>query len=147
MGKLNLDELMNKLKDTKSDEGFVAVASEALAENNGKIDVELSTKIEALLEEVIDGFKNNRTFNWRVHILDPIYAIVSITKLVDNTQDREATEKLVDELLKDLFKRYSPKLPYIPDFIGNFIKSMILSSLIPKVVDWLFDKIYGPDKD
>jgi len=147
MGKLNLDELMSKLKDTKSDEGFVAVASEALAENNGKIDVELSIKIEALLEEVIDGFKNNRTFNWRVHILDPIYAIVSITKLVDNTQDREATEKLVDELLKNLFKRYSPKLPYIPDFIGNFIKSMILSSLIPKVVDWLFDKIYGPDKD
>lgn len=147
MGKLNLDELTNKLKDTKSDEGFVVVAAEALSEKDGRIDVELSTKIEALLEEVIDGFKNNREFNWRIHILDPIYAIVSITKLVDNVQDRAATEKLVDELLKDLFKRYSPKIPYTPDFIGNFIKGIILSSIIPKVVDWLFDKIYGPDEE
>lgn len=147
MGKLNLDELMDKLKDTKSDEDFVAVAAEALSEKNGKIDADLSAKIEALLEEVIDGFKNNRQFNWRVHILDPIYAIVSITKLVDNVQDREATERLVDELLKDLFKRYSPKIPYVPEFIGNFIKGIILSSIIPKVVDWLFDKIYGPDEE
>jgi len=156
MAKINLAHLLGEINSTKTKESLLAKAGELIAvhgniEGGGLIDGKLgaddSAKVQALIDGIIEKFKAEKKFNWRVHILDTIYAIIDITKIIEpTTSNREALEMLVVDLVKDLFKKYNPKIPYVPNFIGNWIKALIVDTISPALIDWLFDKVYDDDE-
>jgi len=155
VAKIDLTALLNKMREAKEDkESLAQTAARVLAENGrsdddsvvaGKITPKKATEVEAMVEALIEKFEAEETFNWRVHILDTTDTIIEIIKAVGDFGDRPLLEDLVVEIIADLFKRYNPKIPYVPQFIGKFVKSKIVDTLVPFLVDWILDKIYGED--
>lgn len=132
-----LQELKNKISDGTAD---------SAPSSGGQIDISSVAKIQKLIAEMVSKFKVQKKFDWRIHILEPIGAIVEVAKLVGH-DDRASIEKFTNDIIVGLYKEYSPKLPWIPQFLSNWITAKLVSSIIPSVVDWILDKIYGPDED
>jgi len=145
MSELNASELFGKLQDIKNK--LSEETADSVPSKGGQLDVETAAKIEKMIAEMVSSFKGQKSFSWRVHILDPIYATVEIAKSIDDYSDRAAIEILVGDILTGLYKEYSPKLPWIPQFVSNWVTGILVSSVIPSAVDWILDKIYGPDED
>lgn len=154
MAKLDLDGLRQKLAEAKTDASLAETAASIISEAGlsdddsivvGNFGAPKSEKIQVIVEEIVEKFKQQKSFNWRVHILDVVDAVVDIVKLVDDQPDRGKFEGLVVDVVQDLFRRYDPKIPYLPGFIGRWVKSLIVKTIVPAVVDWIFDRIYGGD--
>lgn len=156
MAKLNAPNLLGRLKEVREDGGLSGsmssvLSSEGASDDNGiidgRIDPEVSTLIASKIEKLVESFKAEKDFNWRVHILDPIQTIVEVTKLIGDFGDRQGMEVLVVELLKDLYGEYRPNIPWVPDFLAKWLMGMAIDKLAPWVVDWVLDFIYGEDEE
>lgn len=150
-----MSALLKKMDEAKDDkESLAATATRILSEHGksddssivaGKITPKKAVEIEAIVEKLVEEFKKQKTFNWKVHILDTVDAIIEIVNTIGDFGDRAALEDIVVQIVADLFKRYNPKIPYVPEFIGKFVKSKIVDTLVPLLVDWILDRIYGAD--
>lgn len=161
MAKLNLEMLKEKLNliDSKKDNKSTALKELLISAGNSSIDntlidgtlsQEVSAKIESKINNLVTGFQSQKGFNWQLHILEPIGSLVDVIKLVDqDLTNRPQLEAITVDLIQNLFKRYPVKIPvaWIPKFVSDMILSVIVNTLTPKLVDWIFDRIYGPDED
>lgn len=144
MSELDATEILGKLQNLKNkiSEG----TSDSVPSNGGQISVDTAVKIQKLITDMVDKFKGQKKFDWRIHILEPIGVIVDVAKL-SGQNDRAGIENLATDIIVGLYKEYAPKLPWVPQFFSNWITAKLVSSIIPSVVDWILDKIYGPDED
>lgn len=145
MSKLDSESIMGRLAEIQGK--MSEDTADGVPQEGQMITIEKAAKIQKIITDMVEAFKAEKKFNWRVHILDPIGAIVDIAKLIDNLADRAVIEQMAVDVIKDLYKEYSPKLPWLPKFLSNWVTGLIVKSVIPSVVDWLLDKVYGPDED
>jgi len=152
---LNSDDLLKKFAAIRKENGMdVSIASilkDAAASDDdsvvaGKVEPEVADQIVAKIEKLVVGFKSQKEFNWRVHVLDPITVILSVIKMIGDYGDRQYMENLVIAIIKDLYKQYTPKIPYIPEFIAKWVLNLLADKLVPWLVDWTLDLIYGEDE-
>lgn len=155
MAKLNLEALRNKIAEATNNESMVESAKKILAEHGisaddsviaGQISKETATEIEAMIDGLVEDFKSTKKFDWKVHILNPIWTVAEAIRKID-IADRQGLEELLTELIQNLFKQYAPDLPWIAKIpiIGGAVKSLIIGTAIPAGIDFVFDRVYGED--
>lgn len=152
MATLDPNSLLEQFNKIKSDNGFAVdsigdILNSDSSAIQGKIEPEVAVRISAKINKLVQEFKDTPSFSWRTHILDPIAVTIEIVYLIGDFNDRQGIEKLVVAILTDLFDKFNPKIPYVPGFLAGWVHGLIVKNLVPKIVDWVLDLVYGKDED
>jgi hypothetical protein len=156
MAALNLEALLAEMvketgdSSTKLEEALSIVKTNATDPDknnvvNGLISEDKIAELSAKISNLITSLKGAK-FAFDTHVTKPLEVVVSIFKTFDiKPEQRAAAEIIAVGILQDLYKKYAPKYPAWLMLFKGFIESVIFNSIAPKLIDMLFDVLYGQD--